>query len=163
MVGQKELYGLLNELNIEFEYLEHPPIPTIEDALKLRGPIDALFCKNLFFRNHKGKKHYLVCFDHSQQLAIRDLEQLLKQGKISFASGWRMDKYLGLKPGSVSPFGLINDTENHVKVFLDEAISKAEKVAFHPNDNRGTLILSTPDFIKYMDHKGNQYEFITLY
>ena len=74
-----------------------------------------------------------------------------------------MEKYLGLKPGSVSPFGLVNDTEHHVYVFLDENLKQARKLSFHPNDNRASLAIKTEDFIRYMDQTGNGYEWIRLY
>ena len=94
---------------------------------------------------------------------LRDLEQRLKQGKISFASPKRMDKYLGLSGGSVSIFGLINDHESHVHVFLDETLKSADKISFHPNDNTATLVISFEDFMKYLDAIGNPFEFIQLY
>lgn len=153
----------LNEINIEFEYHEHPPIPTIEEALKYWENIDSAHCKNLFFRNHKGNKHYLVIFDCFQTLAIKELEQILKQGKISFASDKRLEKYLGLKAGSVSPFGLINDEQQHVKVFIDHNLKAVDRISFHPNDNTATLVISIKDFEKFLDQTGNNFEFIKLY
>ena len=162
-IGQEQVYNTLEKLQIEFDYMEHPALNTIEEAVKYKSGIDAGFCKNLFFRNHKGKKHYLVVFEHKYQLNIKDLEQRLKQGKLSFASEKRMDKYLGLKAGSVSPFGLINDIENHVHVFLDANLKKLDKWSFHPNHNEATLILRQEDMMKYLDSIGNTYEFIELY
>ena len=88
---------------------------------------------------------------------------MLKQGKLSFASEARMEKYLGLRPGSVSPFGLVNDEEHHVYVFLDKNLLKAKKLSFHPNDNRASLAIKLDDFIRYMDWVGNGYEWIELY
>ncbi len=141
MNGQKELYEILQKLNIAYDYYEHPATPTIEEAMKYWVDIEATHCKNLFFRNHKGDKHYLVILNHKQALDIHDLEKRLKQGKISFASEHRMLKYLGLKPGSVSPFGLINDKENHVHVFIDENLSKSTKISFHPNINKASIVI----------------------
>ena len=143
--------------------MEHPAAPTIEIALQYCNNMDSTHCKNLFFRNHKGNRHYLVIFYCEQNLAIHELEQRLRQGRLSFASEQRMQKYLGLKPGSVSPFGLLNDTEHHVYVFLDENLRKAPKVSFHPNDNRASLAIKTEDFIRYMDFTGNGYEWTKLY
>lgn len=163
MIGQQKVYDVLKELGIEFDYIEHPPAPTIEIARQYWTRLDSKHCKNLFFRNHKGNRHYLVIFDCDRDLAIHDLEQLLKQGKLSFASEKRMVKYLGLYPGSVSPFGLLNDEEKHVYVFLDENLKKAEKLSFHPNDNRASIAISTVDFIRYMEATGNGYEWIKLY
>ena len=118
------VFDYLNQLGLEYEYYEHPETPTIELAKKYWKEDGSKHCKNLFFRNHKGNRHYLVVFDCEQNLAIHDLEHRLHQGKLSFASEQRMERYLGLKPGSVSPFGLINDTENHVHIFLDEKLKQ---------------------------------------
>jgi Ala-tRNA(Pro) deacylase len=90
------------------------------------------------------------------------LEKRLKQGKISFASEQRMQKYLGLQPGAVSPFGLINDNEHHVHVFFDEQLQQACKISFHPNDNRVSLIIPAAGFWKYMERTKNSYEFIDM-
>ena len=120
----EQVFEVLNKLDIPFEVIYHPPTPTIEEALLYWEDLEAVHCKNLFFRNHKGNRHYLVIFHCMQQLNIRDLEQRLKQGKLTFASPKRMEKYLGLKPGSVTPFGLINDQEKHVYLFIDEELLK---------------------------------------
>ncbi len=116
-----------------------------------------------FFRNHKGDRHYLVSFDAGQSLAIRDLEQRLKQGKLTFASPERMERWLGLKPGSVSPFGLINDPERHVHLFLDANLRRWPSYSFHPNDNRATVVIAQEEFLRYLAAVGNGYEFIELY
>jgi Ala-tRNA(Pro) deacylase len=164
LIGDPLLYQLLEELDIKFEYHEHPPAPTIEIALQYWKDIEnTTHCKNLFFRNHKGNKHYLVIFDHRQNLAIHDLERLLKQGKLSFASEQRMHKYLGLTPGSVSPFGLIHDKEHHVHLFLDKNLDQYPNISFHPNDNRASLVIKYADFLKFIQSRGNSYEFISLY
>jgi len=160
---QKVLHAL-NNLNIPFEIYEHPAAPTIEEAVKHWGKMKpATHCKNLFFRNHKGNKHYLVIFEHLHQLAIKDLEQKLKQGKISFASEKRMAKYLGVYPGSVSIFGLLNDEENHVVVFLDKNLLKSDYISFHPNDNTASLRISQANFVKFLKSTANHYEFLELY
>lgn len=115
------------------------------------------------FRNHKGNRHYLVVLDCERDLHIHDLEQRLHQGKLTFASPRRMAQYLGLCPGSVSPFGLINDSENHVHLFIDENLKKEESLSFHPNDNRATVVISQQEFMRYLSMVGNSYEFIELY
>jgi len=163
MDRKEKVFKVLSELDIDYILTNHPPVPTVEEAEKYWVDLDSAHCKNLFFRNHKGNKHYLVLLDYHQSLAIKDLEQRLKQGKISFASAERLDKYLGLIAGSVSPFGLINDLENHVHVFIDKNLEHVEKISFHPNDNTATLVLSLRDFIKFLRWSGNTYEFINLY
>ncbi len=163
MRGQKELYELLNRLSIPFEYHEHPPIATIEDAKTHWKDYNSGRCKNIFFRNHKGNRHYLVILEHLAMLDIHDLEKRLSQGKLTFASDRRLKKYLGVEPGSVSPFGLINDKENHVHLFIDETLEGSDRLAFHPNINTASLVIAKSDFIKFLDHTDNTYEFIRLY
>ena len=124
MRGQPELYELLEKLGISFEYHEHPPVATIEDAKIHWRDFNSGRCKNIFFRNHKGDRHYLVILEHLRQLNIRDLEQRLRQGKLTFASDQRLKNYLGVEPGSVSPFGLINDKDHHVHLFIDEKLDE---------------------------------------
>ncbi len=163
MNGQPELYNILNELSIKFEYHEHPPAPTIEEAIKYWENLDATHCKNIFFRNHKGNRHYLVILDHRQAIDIHDLEKRLKQGKLTFASPERLMKHLGLTPGSVTPFGLINDKANHVYVFFDENLKKSDKISFHPCINTASLVISFSDFERFMKWTGNGFEYLKLY
>ena len=163
MRGQPELYELLDKLSIEFEYHEHPPLFTIEDAKIHWRDFNSGRCKNIFFRNHKGNRHFLVILEHLRQLNIKDLEQRLKQGKLTFASDQRLMKYLGVEPGSVSPFGLINDNTNHVHLFIDEALNGYERLAFHPNVNTASLVIRKDDLLKLLGYFGNSYEFISLY
>jgi Ala-tRNA(Pro) deacylase len=163
MRGQQELYEYLEKLSIEFEYHEHPPLATIEDAKIHWKDLNAGRCKNIFFRNHKGDKHYLVILEHLRQLNIHDLEKRLKQGKLTFASDQRLKKYLGVEPGSVSPFGLINDTDHHVHLFIDEKLNESDKLSFHPNINTASLVVRKSDFIRFINSTGNTFEFIKLY
>lgn len=163
MENRERVFHVLRELGIEYQVHEHPPLPNIEVAELYWKNIDSNHCKNLFFRNHKGNRHYLVILSYQQQLDIHDLEKRLRQGKISFGSDQRLEKYLGLKAGSVSPFGLINDSEDHVHVFIDETLMKSEKISFHPNENTATLVISMDDFIKFLNWSGNSFEFIKMY
>jgi len=163
MNGSAKVYKALEELNIKFEYHEHPPAPTIEIAKEYWKDLEATHCKNLFFRNHKGNKHYLVVFEHMQNLSVKSLEQMLKQGKISFASGWRLDKYLDVQAGSISPLALVNDEENHVHVFFDKNLLNAKTISFHPGVNTASLVIQFEDFLRFMKWVGNDFEFLELY
>ena len=173
MSREETVLNYLREHGIVFDNYNHPEGKTIEEAKRWWKDDGSVHCKNLFFRNHKGNKHYLVCFDCNHDLDIHDLEHRLKTaltaqglpscGKLSFASAERMMRYLGLEPGSVSPFGLINDTEHHVHLFLDTNLQWAETLSFHPNDCRGTVVISRADFEKYLQCVGNEYEYIDLY
>jgi Ala-tRNA(Pro) deacylase len=163
MNGSENLYQALKYLNISFEYFEHPEAPTVEIAKQYWTEHDAKHCKNLFFRNHKGNRHYLVILDCDRNMDIHSIEKQLCQGKLSFASEQRMMKYLGITPGSVSPFGLINDTEHHVSVFLDKNLQNAQRLSFHPCINTASLIISKDDFVRFMDYTQNGYEWIEVY
>ena len=174
--GNERMKGVLDFLtlhDIRFSCYTHPEGKTIEEAKKWWRDDGSVHCKNIFLRNHKGNKHYLVCFHCDHDLAIHDLEARLKAsltaqglpscGKLSFASPERMARYLGLEPGSVSPFGLINDTENHTHLILDKSLKQAETLSFHPNDCRGTVVISREEFERYLAISGNTYEYLKLY
>lgn len=148
----------LDSLKINYNIWYHPPLPTIEEALKFWQEMPGTHCKNLFFRNHKGKKHYLVVFECHKKLNISSLENKLKEGKLTFASEKRLDRYLGVTPGSVSPLALINDTDNQVKLFIDKELLSSEELSFHPNDNRASLVLKTKDFLKFIESLNTQME-----
>ena len=163
MRGDPKLYQLLNELDISYDYYAHPEASTVEEAAKYWKDLDAMHCKNLFFRNHKGNQHYLVILDYRQTLNIRDLEQRLKQGKLTFASPKRLMKYLGLTPGSVTPFGLINDSARHVHLFLDERLKHADHISFHPCINTASLVIAYSDFLRFLEHQGNTWEYVRMY
>lgn len=160
---RQKVFDWLDSHGIVYTWYEHPEAPTIEIARQYWRDDGSKHCKNLFFRNHKGNRHYLVAFDCEQNLAIHDLERRLRQGKLSFASQQRMERWLGLRPGSVSPFGLINDPEHHVHLFLDRNLEKFPAYSFHPNDNRATVVVSRSEFLRYLAAVGNTYEFIELY
>ena len=166
----------LDAHEIQYEVYYNPPLFTIEEALAYWKEIDSTHCKNLFMRNHKGNRHYLISFECHKDLDIHSLEQMVHQGKLSFASPERMDRCLGVAPGSVCAFGLINDMDiaqtanpkelfengHRVKYFLDSDLRKAEKISFHPCDNRASVVLSNEMFMKFLSIWGGEYEWIDL-
>lgn len=163
MRGQQQVYDCLERLGIKFDYYEHPEAPTIEIASQFYRGEGTVLCKNLFFRNHKGNKHYLVIMDARHNMDIHDIEHRLHQGKLSFASAERMMRYLGVRPGSVSLFTLVNDANHEVILFVDRKLLEAEKVSFHPNDNTASLVITNSDMLKFIESMGNQCEFMDLY
>ena len=178
-----KVHKFLEEHGIQHTTHYHPPLPTIELALEYWKEIDSTHCKNLFFRNHKGNRHYLVVFECHKELSIHTLEKSLRQGKLSFASAERMERCLGLLPGSVSPFGLINDMNlvseegipaegvaakelfengHRVKLFLDKDLMTAERLSFHPCDNTASTVVSNEHFMRYLSIWGGEYEWIDI-
>lgn len=152
----------LGELAIPFARHEHPPVATVEEALLHWAPIDATHFKNLFLRNQKGDQHYLVVVEHSKKVDLKKLADHIGDGKLSFGSPERLFKHLGVTPGSVTPFGLIHDVTHSVRVFLDDDIRRAERVSFHPNINTATLVLSAPDFARFLDACGNPVRHVVI-
>ena len=148
----------LNELGIPYIMHEHPPLNTIDEAMVYWKDFDSTHCKNLFFRNHKGNKHYLVILECHKMMDIHGLEQQLHQGKLTFASPERMERCLGTTPGSVSLFGLINDPDRKVKLYIDKDLRKAERVTFHPNDNTASLEITRDDMYRFIELWGGEWE-----
>jgi Ala-tRNA(Pro) deacylase len=133
---------------------------TVEEAEKQWADIVGAHCKNLFLRNKKGNRHYLVILEASKAADLRSLNSLLGEDRLSFASEKRLARYLDLETGAVSAFGLINDRENHVRVVIDESLKDAEAVNFHPNVNTATVGISFPDFEKFLKWSGNSVRYL---
>lgn len=158
-----DIYQTLSELNITYEKHEHPAVFTVEDSKQYDRAFEAGKTKNLFLRNKKGDKHFLVIVESSKRIDLKELSVSLKESKLSFASPERLIQYLGLTPGSVSPFGLINDQNKVVNVILDQGLLRYQKLAFHPNINTATLVISTEDFKRFLTHTGNHISFLELW
>jgi len=150
----------LRELGIAFERHEHPPVATVEQAAEHWAGIDAAHCKNLFLRNQKGDRHYLLILEHSKKADLRAVANQIGDGKLSFGSPERLLKHLGLTPGSVSPFGLIHDSSHSVRVVVDRDLQAAARLSFHPNINTATLVVSKDDFVRFLAACGNPVQYI---
>lgn len=144
------VYAVLDRLGIPYERFEHPPVATVEDATRYWKPIDAIHSKNLFLRNKKGDRHYLVVAEHSKVVDLNALATRLGDDRLSFGSPERLATHLGVLPGSVSPFALINDAHLRVQPILDAALKDAPFVAFHPNVNTATIRLTGSDFQHFL-------------
>ena len=154
------VHAVLDALGIAYTRHDHPPVFTVEEAEAHWRDIDATHCKNLFLRNQKGSRHYLVVAERHAAVDLKRLAAQLGDDRLSFASAERLAKYLGLTPGSVSPFGLINDPGHHVQVAVDTTLRAAERVAFHPNVNTATLVLSPADFQRFLGSTGHAVRWI---
>jgi Ala-tRNA(Pro) deacylase len=164
-VGDKQkVLDTLDGLGIKYTVHEHEPLMTCEgsDAWLARegaaaGIDDTVGrSKNLLLRNKAGDKHYLVILESRKQLDMAGLAKLLDEKKISFASEERLKKFLGLTPGAVSPFGLVNDVRSEVRVIVDTALLNYDRLMYHPNVNTATVELSTDDFMKFLNSTGNR-------
>ena len=153
--GEREVYDALGVMGIDFTRFTHPPVFTVEEAERYWESIPAAHCKNLFLRNAKGTRHYLVVLAHSKKADLRALSARLGDDKLSFASADRLMRFLHLTPGAVSPFGLIHDSAREVIVVLDADLAGTERIGFHPNVNTATISLLTADFLRFLEARGN--------
>jgi Ala-tRNA(Pro) deacylase len=145
----------LDTLGISYVVHQHPPVATVAEAERWWAAIDATHAKNLFLRNDQGTRHFLVILEANRRADLSALARVFTERKLSFASEERLLKYLGLAPGAVSPFGLINDSERLVTVAIDAELRHATRVAFHPNINTETVVLSGMDFQRYLSAVGH--------
>ena len=159
-MGEKNIYDILKQLDIPFTKHEHPPVYTVAEAEQHWDDITGAHCKNLFLRNKKGKNHYLVVAQTDKRVDLKDLTRRLGEDRLSFASPERMKRYLGLEPGAVSPFGLINDTEIEVVVIIDRDLREASHVNFHPNVNTATVGIAFEDFEKFLRYCKNPVRYL---
>lgn len=158
----KEIAEFLTQQGIEFKEYTHPPVFTCEEADKYYVDVPGARPKNLFLRNKKGKQHYLVVLESSKTADLLKIAEIVQDHKLGFASPERLYSYLRTTPGSVSPFGLIFDLENHVKVLVDKDLLQSELVHFHPNDNTKTWLIKGGDLRLFMEKTGNTYESIEI-
>jgi Ala-tRNA(Pro) deacylase len=157
---ERRVYEVLDRLGIRYFRHEHPPVYTVEEAEKYWADIPATHCKNLFLRNRKGDRHYLVVLERSVNLSINSLAAKLGEDRLSFSSPERLMTHLGLTPGSVSPLGLINDIRQRVIVVVDAGLRGADQVGFHPNVNTATVRMSFSDFERFLAACGNPVKYL---
>ena len=160
--GKEEVLKLLVSQEIPFEKLEHAPVYTIEEMAAAGITAKGTVCKNLFLRNAKGNVHYLVTVPEERHIDLRTLAEKLGSTRLSFASAERLEKYLGVAQGSVSPFGILNDAEGSVILVFDKALREDPAVGVHPNDNTVTLWLAFADLYKILAEHGNEIRFVSF-
>ena len=159
---REPILGALQALDIRYELFEHPPVHTSDEAAIHWQAISGAAVKNLFLRNKKGDRHYLVILGIDKHADLRHLVKVIGDDRLSFGSPERLQKYLGVTPGSVSPLGLIHDSARAVRVIVDSDLRTAERLIFHPNDNTASLTISGVDFLRFLENRGNSVRWIRL-
>lgn len=155
MDKKKLVYDKLIDMNIPFQAVEHAAVYTIEEMQMLDFPPKSRIAKNLFLRDAKGKRHFLVVADAEHEVNLKQLETVLNCTKLSFASEERLQTHLGLAKGAVSPFGLLNDTANHVEFYLDKKLREGDTMGIHPNDNTATVFITFDNLLKFIGAIGH--------
>jgi len=154
-VSPDELFAYLDRLGIAHKTITHPAVFTVEEARTLRGPLAGGHTKNLFLRDKKGTP-FLVVASEDAAIELRALHRLLgASGRFSFGSAELMRELLGVEPGSVTPFAVINDTARRVNVVLDAAMMAHEVLNFHPLVNTGTTTISRDGLLKFLETTGH--------
>ena len=161
-MNEQKVYDVLKDLEIEYSVHNHPPVFTVEEAEKHWETMSGAHCKNLFLRNKKGSRHYLVVVESKKSVDLKSLTGRLAADRLSFASPERLKHCLELEPGAVSPFGLINDKEKQVEVVVDRGLQEAKRVNFHPNVNTATVGISFADFEKFLKWCGNKIRYLVF-
>ena len=160
--AREAVQNKLEELGIPFEVEEHEPVYTIEDMDALGITQRGLVAKNLFLRDAKGKRHFLVLIPGEKHADIKKVEKQIGCTHLSFASDERLMKHMKLTKGSVTPFGLLNNAEHTVEVCIDKGLMGKPRLGFHPNTNTATLWLSYQDLMKFIKDCGNKVHNVNL-
>ena len=151
----------LGDAGIEFSVHEHPPLRTVEDSKAFRGDMEGTHVKNLYLRD-KRKKNFLVVAQEDSAIDLKTLPDMIGSDRLSFGSANRLFEFLGVRPGAVSPFTLINDAEHRVSLALDSRLMQAERLYFHPLVNDLTLGVTPDDIHAFLAITGHQPKIITL-
>lgn len=146
----EQLFKLLDTLNIETTTVEHPPLFTVEDSQLLRGQISGGHTKNLFLKDKKGN-FFLVSVSEDAKVDLKTLHKIIGgSSRLSFGKPEKLLEYLGILPGSVTAFSVINDTENMVKMIIDAPLMEQETINCHPLINTATTNIARIDLIKFL-------------
>ena len=152
----------LDDNGYKYDKMEHEAVFTMEEMDAAGITKNGNVVKNLFVRNAKGDKHYLVSAPENKQIDMTKLALALGSTRLSFASPERMEKYLGVKQGSVSPLCVLNDENHEVFVAFDQSLMGEERVGVHPLENTATIFMSFKDLKKIIEGEGNKFKCIKL-
>jgi Ala-tRNA(Pro) deacylase len=157
-----DIYQFLADHDIAYERHDHPPVFTTEEANRLVPPMPAAKTKNLFLRDRKGQRHFLVVVGYEKVVDLKALTSLLGVKKLGFASPKRLRKHLGLDPGAVSILGVVNDSDGAVEVVVDRALWKAKALRCHPLVNTSTLVISRDDIERFLELTGHSVRILSV-
>lgn len=153
--SRDDLFARLAELGIETETREHPPLFTVEQSRALRGEIPGGHTKNLFLKDKKGALWLVVSLEDAD-IDLKRLHRKIGSARLSFGKAELLREALGIEPGSVTPFALINDPGGRVNVVLDEAMMAEELLNFHPLSNDATTSIASRDLLRFIEGCGHE-------
>lgn len=152
------LLNRLDEESIEYQCVSHPPLMTVADAKAIRGQgeSDQGQVKNLFLKNKKSKM-WLLTLHENRKIDLNETARCIGTRRFSFCSPERLMQYLGVKPGAVSPFGLLNDVHGEVEFYIDEILMHHPVIHVHPLDNTKTVAIGTRDLLEFLKRHGHPF------
>ena len=154
MLSPQQLFDRLAELDIDHKTVEHEAVFTVDQAKQHRGVLPGHHIKNLFLRNKK-EEMWLVVAIEDRAIDLKRLGEVLGAGRLSFGSPERLRKYLGVEPGSVTPFSVINDTDRKVRLVLDRGLGDGGPINAHPLTNTMTSAIVLPDLLRFFEATGH--------
>lgn len=155
----EDLFAYLDELGVESSTIEHPAVFTVDEARRIRGDLPGAHSKSLFLRNKK-RHMWLVVTLEDRKINLKDLGRRLGAGSLSFASPDRLLSVLGVIPGAVTPFAVINDHDRVVQIVLDGQMLEHEPLNFHPLDNTKTTAISAAGLLRFLEATGHTPELL---
>ena len=162
-MDKKQIYEYIKNKQIWYEITEHKAVYSMSEISEVEIPYPESDAKNLFVRDDKKEKYYLITVRGNKRVNLKEFRKENNTRPLSFASEKELKDIMQILPGSVSPLGILNDTENKVKVFLDkEFIEKTDIIGIHPNDNTATIWLKTKDLINIIKEHGNEVELVEI-
>lgn len=151
----EQLLARLDALGIQAATHSHPPLHTVEESKALRGALPGGHCKNLFLKDKK-EQHWLVVALEDARIDLNRLDKVIGSARLSFASAERLWRFLGIRPGSVTPFALVNDTDHKVRVVLQQAMMEHDLLNYHPLLNDRTTAIRRDDLLRFIRACGHE-------
>jgi Ala-tRNA(Pro) deacylase len=159
--GREDLERRLAELGIATSTVDHPPVFTVDEARALRGEIAGGHCKNLFLKDKKDAIWLVVCLEEAE-INLKRLPAKICSARLSFGRAELLGEVLGVEPGSVTPFALINDLDRRVNVILEAAMMRHELLNYHPLVNSATMTIRACDLVRFIRACGHEPKVIEL-
>lgn len=159
--SRADLMARFSQLGIETQTREHPPAFTVDEARDLRGVIPGGHCKNLFLKDEKGAVWLIVCLEDAR-IDLKAAPAKIGSRRLTFGKPDLLMELLGVEPGSVTPFGLINDTSNRITVILEERMMRESLLNYHPLSNDATTTIKAEDLVAFIRSCGHEPRIVAL-
>ena len=159
--NQQELLAVLDKIGINYTNHEHPAVFTVEEANKHHEGIEGVHSKNLFFKDRKKNLHLIVTLS-DKPIKIKEVAKKINAKDLSFGKPELLAEVLGVIPGAVTPFAIINAENHNINLILDEEMMEHELLNFHPLENTATTTITSKDLMRFMEHCNQKFEIVRL-